>query len=140
MSSALVHQRCRSACRERLVTCSGLPDADHRAYEGFSYSPTTGEAFVEDKLAVLRDEPVSLGAIDHGFSYIITLKFPSDEGTEDIETLAGALLDHYKVGTVLTYGGQSFLCYKAERRGSIVQEVDWQVLTVVVTLQTFTTD
>jgi hypothetical protein len=140
MSSSLVHLRARSALRTRLGTCLGLPDEDHRAYEGFTYAPTTGEAFVEDKLVALRDEPVSIGAIDHGFSYIITLKFPANEGTEDIETLAGELLDHFKVGTVLTYSGQSFLCYKAERRGAIVQEVDWQVLTVVVTLQTFTTD
>lgn len=140
MSSAEVHSRARAACRSRLITCPGLPDSDHRAWEGFAYTPVVGEAFVEDKLAVLRGQPVSLGAIDHGLSYIITLKFPSNNGTADIEALAGDILDHFKVGTVLTYGGQSFLCYKAERQGSIVQEVDWQILTVVVVVQTFTTD
>lgn len=139
MSSATVHADCRKACRAQLITCPGLPAEKDRAWEGIAYKPT-GVPFIEDKLVATRGLPVAIGAIDHGISYIITLKFPANQGTKAIEALGGALLDLFRVGTKLTANGQTFLCYKAERRGAIVQEVDWQVLTVVVDLQTFTTE
>lgn len=143
MSSATVHPEARAALRARLATCPDMLAEGRRAYEGFAFdpAPTAGQkpkAFIEDKLAVTGDVPVAHGAIEHRMSYILTLKFPSNEGTVAIETLAGKLLDHFKVGTKLTYGSTTVLCYGAERRGAIVQEVDWQVLTVAVDLQTFT--
>lgn len=143
MSSATVHPEARSALRARLATCPTIPAEGRRAYEGFAFDPAPAAGqkptpFIEDKLVGTGDKAVAHGAIEHRMSYILTLKFPSDKGTADIEALAGKLLDHFKVGTKLTYGSTTILSYGAERRGAIVQEVDWQVLTVVVDLQTFT--
>ena len=138
MSSALIRPQVRTACRAHAQALAGLPAK--RAWEGFSFTPTRGQAFVEDKLAVISREPRSIGAIQHQFSYILTLKFPSNDGTADIEALGGALVDHFKVGTKLSSDGQSVLCLKAEDRGAIETTADWAVLTVTVTLQAFTTD
>lgn len=132
MSSALLFNQARSALRTRLKTCSGLPAK--RAWEGAAFEPVPGTPFVEDALAGLGSEPRAIGAIEHGLSYIVTLKYPSNQGTDAIETLAGALLDHFKVGTKLTYGATTVTCMKAERRGRIVFEADWAILTVTVTL------
>lgn len=139
MSSEQVHIRARAACRTRLATVAGYLGDANVAFEGASFQPV-GAAFLEDKLVADYSDPRAAGAIEHKISYILTLKYPADEGTGAIELMAGRLLDHFKVGTVLSYAGQSFLCYKAERRGAIQQFTDWQVLTVAVTLHCFTTD
>lgn len=137
MSSALVHPNARAALRAQLSTCPGIMPEGLRAYEGFDFKVTAGKAFIEDRLLVTADKAVAHGAIEHRMSYILTLKYPSNLGTADIEIMAGKLLDHFKVGTKLTYGSTTLLSYGAERRGAIQQEVDWQVLTLVVDLQTF---
>lgn len=136
MSSATIHPDIRSACRERLNGTAGLP-TEH-AYEGFTYQPIEGTPFVEDALVGNYDTPRANGAIEHNLGYIITLKYPADNGTADIEQVAGALLDRFKVATVLTFGPSSAVCMSAQRRGKMVQDAAWLALTILVTLTAFT--
>jgi hypothetical protein len=136
VSSATVHPDARGALRTRLAATAGLPA--ERAFEGYSYTPKPGTPFIEDKLVVVDDIPRAVGAIEHRMSYIVTLKYPSDEGTADIEAMAGALLDQFKVGTKLTNGSTSVLCQAAARRGSIQEDAGWAVLTVQVQVWTCT--
>jgi hypothetical protein len=138
MSVEALFNHARSALRTRLKLCTGLPAK--RAWEGDDFAPVIGQAFVEDALAGLGSTPRAIGAIEHDLSYIITLKYPTNKGTADIETMAGRLCDHFKVGTNLTFSGTTVLCMKAERRGRIVFEKDWAILTVVVTLWACTTE
>lgn len=138
MSSAALHPDARSALRTRLKTCPGLPAK--RAWEGFSFTPKRGEAFVTDELVVNHSTPRAIGAIEHGMTYRVTLVFPSNKGTADIEALAGDMLDHFKVGTKLTYGSTTVLCEKAERRGKLFQEPDWLRCVVEVRLWACTTE
>lgn len=136
MSSASLYSDARSALRARLIATPGLPEG--RAFEGFIYQPVVGTPFVEDKLVGNFDAPRAIGAIEHNLSYIVTLKYPADQGTADIESMAGVLLDRFKVGTKLTYGSSSMVCMSAQRRGSIVADANWLTLTVMVTLVAFT--
>src|SRR4051812_24696713 len=123
MSSATIHPDIREACRVRLKTAAGLPT--RRAWEGFKFQPVTEQKYIEDKLIANGSPPRANRAIEHRMSYIVTLKYPSDQGTADIEAMAGVLLDLFKVGTVLTNGSSSATCMSAERRGAIVQEPAW---------------
>lgn len=136
MSSATIHPDARSACRTQLNGASGLPAA--HAYEGFSYEPTVGTPFVEDKLVANGSPARANGAIEHRMSYIVTLKYPSNKGTAGIEAMAGVILDRFKVGSKFTYGASTVTSMGAERRGGIVQEPEWLILTVMVTLVAFT--
>lgn len=138
MSSATVHADIRAACRSRLQQLADLPAG--RAWEGFSFTPKRGQPFFADRLAAIHSSPRSIGAIEHGMTYTVTLKFPADRGTGEIEALAGKLLDHFRVGTQLVSGASSALCTKAEIRGGVQQDIDWVALPVVVHLTAFTTD
>lgn len=138
MSSATIHSDARAALRTHLDTLVGVPAA--RAWEGFEYSPKAGVPFIEDMLSVDDDQPVSVGAIAHLMSYILTLRFAGSEGTGDIEAAGGKLLDHFKVGTSLEFGTSKLLCTKAARRGSIRQDGGWANMTVTVSITAFTTD
>lgn len=136
VSSATIHPDARSACRAQLNATPGLPAA--HAYEGFAYQPVLGTPFVEDELIGNFDTPRANRAIEHNVSYIITLKYPANVGTADIEVMAGALLDRFKVGTTLTHGSSTVLCLAAQRRGKIVEGPEWLTLAVMVTLTAFT--
>lgn len=138
MSSATIHADARAALRTHLGTLTTVPD--ERAWEGFEYSPESGVPFIEDMLSVDDDVPVAHGAIAHQMSYIMTLRYPSYEGTGDIEEAGGKLLDHFKVGTNLQYGTSKLLCTKAARRGSIQQSGSWASMTVTVSITAFTTE
>jgi hypothetical protein len=142
VSSALAHPNARSALRARLGTLPGglLPPEKHRAYEGFEYQPETGQKYIEDRLLVVGSTPISLGVIHHQISYIMTLKFPWNKGTAEIEALAGALCDHFKVGTNLTYGADTVLCEQAARKGGLVTDNGWLIATVEVRGTLWTTD
>jgi hypothetical protein len=131
VSSALIYPEARGALRAKLLTVTGLPA---QAWEGKAYQPTNGTPFVEDTLSVIGATPRAVGSIEHTMLYVLSLKYPANKGTADIEAMAGKILDAFKVGTKLTYGSSTVLCYKAERRGSIVQEPEWQILTVAVTV------
>jgi hypothetical protein len=104
MSSELAHPEARSALRTHLKAMAGMLPEAQQALEGFDFQPTQGVAFIEDALAANHSSPRSLGAIEHGMSYILTLKYPTNKGTADIEAMGGKLLDRFKVGTKLTYG------------------------------------
>lgn len=142
MSSAQVHPEARSALRTRLLAMPGglLPPTDDIVGEGFDYTPTTGKKFLEDRLVVNHSTPRSLGVIEHGMSYILTLKFPSNQGTAAIEALAGALTDWFKVSTKFTYGSTTVLCERASRVGGLVTANGWVTGTVEVRATVWTTD
>jgi hypothetical protein len=138
MSSALIHTEARAALRLRLDTLSNIPT--ERAWEGFDYAPKPGVPFIEDMLSIDDDAPVSIGAIAHQMSYILTVRYPAGAGTGDLEEVGGRLMDHFKVGTSLEYGVSKLLCTKAARRGSIRQDGAWASMTVTVSITAFTTD
>ena len=140
MSSALFHKEARTALRTWLEGMAGALPRAQLAYEGFSFTPKVSTPFIEDELVVAKGSPAGLGAIEHVLLYNLTLKYPSDKGTADIETMAGKLLDHFKVGTKLTSGGTTVTSMGAERRGKIQFTTDWATLLVQVKLWAVTTE
>lgn len=140
MSSALVYPEARSALRTSLEAMTGALPRAQLAYEGFSFTPTAKVPFIEDELVGLADTARAIGAIEHNMLYNLTLKYPSDEGTADIEAMGGKLLDRFKVGTKLTYGVTTVLSMGAERRGKISYAADWATLLIQVKLWACTTE
>jgi hypothetical protein len=140
VSSAVLHPNARSALRTRLEAMSGALPRKQLAYEGYSYDPVPLTPFIEDELVGIGDIARANGAIEHALLYNLTLKYPSDKGTADIEAMAGKLLDHFKVGTKLTYGATTVTCMGAERRGKISYATDWATLLIQVRLWSCTTE
>jgi uncharacterized protein DUF4128 len=141
--AAVVHPDVRSACRTRLLTLNDLPlrdgpTAEAAAWEGYHFEPVKGEAYFEDALLPVSDDPAALGAIHHDMQYVVTLRYPSGDGTAEIEAMAGKLLELFSPGTGLTYEDTSCLCMKAERRGKIRIETDWVSATVAVRISSYT--
>lgn len=115
----------RSAFVTKLQDFVGLPSV---AWENVPFTPTTGQPYIAP--ALLPGEPFQCeigtsGANRHTGIYQISIYYPAGLGVLGFNTLRDGLCDHFKRGTVLTYGGTSVTIQKAFP-GPVLQETDWQ--------------
>jgi len=95
------------------MTYTPLPSI---AWENVAFTPVTGTTYLKPTL--LHGEPVQaeLGAAglnQHNGIYQISIMAPANTGAGGILTLQNGLVDHFKRGTVLTYGGINVRISKA---------------------------
>ena len=114
----------RSAFVTKLQTYVGLPSV---AWENVPFTPTSGTTYLQP--ALLPGEPLQseLGATGqnrHMGIYQISIFAPTGTGILALNTLRDGLCDHFKRGTVLTYGAISLTIQKAFP-GPTMQETDW---------------
>lgn len=139
MSAASFHVKLRAGVRQRLQALTGLPPV---AWQGREFAPVKGQAFIAESFtpvsSLVRGTGLG-GYIAHTVSATFRLNYPTNAGTVAMETMAGALLQHFRPGTSITYDGISGLVLQAERAG-FTQEPDWLSSTVIVTLIGHTTN
>jgi hypothetical protein len=133
MSAALFHADLRAAVRTRLQTLSGLPAV---AWEGKDFMPTKGTPWVTETLtpvsSIVRATGLG-GTIAHTVIATFTLHYPGNKGTLDIDTMTGSLLEHFRPGTGLVYGGASAIVQQSEP-APLQQEPDWLNRSVNITI------
>lgn len=100
----------RAAFREKLLTVPSLPAA--RAWEGVTYNPADGVAYVSEAFRSLSQRRLSVGnangtggVIEHTLMGAATLFYPHNKGTLDLETMAGAIAANFLPGQSLVRGG-----------------------------------
>lgn len=114
----------RSACAARLLT---LPSVPAIAWENVAFTPPAGQPYL--KPVLLPGEPVQAELGTNGLNmhpgiYQVSIFYPAGGGMAGFEALKNGLVDHFKRGTVLTYGGVSVRISKAFP-GSMQQETDY---------------
>lgn len=132
-----VHSNIRAAARALVIATAGLPAA--KAWEGMAFSPSS-VAFLAEALVPVGSVPVatgSAGQIAHTIAINLTLSFPPGKGTAEIDAAAEALMQAFRPGSWLVYGGQSGLIRQCER-SSLRQEPDWISCTVTATVIAYT--
>ena len=141
MSVETVHADLRAAIRQRLISMTGIPDADHIAWEGWAYKPVVGQPFMREALRPLGSKVRALGrggTIAHKVTSNLTLVYPAGKGTLEIEAAAGRLLAGFAPGgPSLVYGSTAGSIQEAERL-ALLQEPDWLTLPVVITITAYT--
>jgi len=136
--SANVHANVRAAVRQRLVGLAGLPA--ERAWEGLAFEPTRGTPFLAEAMRPIGSEVRGMGAsgaLAHTIAASLSLVYPSGQGTLAIEQAASALMDGFRPGVTVVYGGQSAIVTKVER-SPLRPEPDWIQTTVTATLIAYT--
>ena len=122
----------RSAFTARLLTLPGLPAAV--AWENTPFTITSGAPYLAPFL--LPGEPFqaeigTAGANRHPGIYQISIYVPAGTGVSAISALRDSLCDHFKRGTILTYGGIQTTIQKAYP-GPVLQETDWQHIPITI--------
>lgn len=133
MSAATFHKDLRSAVRDRLQSLTGVPSI---AWEGREFTPVKGEPYVTESIIPVSSDVMATGLggyIAHTVTANFTLHYPVNSGTVALESLAGALMQHFRPGTVLSYGDAAVTVQQVERVG-LTQEPDWLNGTVIVTM------
>lgn len=133
MSAATFHSNIRSGIRQHLTSLSALPVV---AWEGRSYQPVKGTPWISEQMRPISSVVRATGrggVIAHTLTENLTLHFPPGKGTVEIDALAGALIELFRPGTSVSYGGASAVVQQAERM-ALIQEPDWINCPVIVTL------
>ena len=132
MTAALFHSEVRAAIRQRLQTMQGLIAV---AWEGRAFQPVKGTPFLTEQMrpisSVVRATGVG-GVIAHTVTANFTLHYPAGKGTNEIDALAGALLELFRPGSSVSYNTASAVVQQAERM-AMIQEPDWINCPVVIT-------
>lgn len=133
MSATTFHADLRAAIRSRLLT---LPSVPAIAWEGRQYTPVKGTPYIAESMVPVSSvvRAVGLGGtIAHTITANFTLHFPAGKGTNDVEALAGSVMELFRPGTALVYGTSSGMVQQAERM-PLTQEPDWLNCPVVITI------
>lgn len=128
----------RSALRAALLAVPDLPSV---AWEGAKYTPMAGQPYLREALRVTSYRRRALGrggTLQHDFRAVLTLVYPSNQGTKDIEAMEGVLVQAFAPGTSLVYGGQSGLVTSAEPYGGLQTNNDWIQSTINVSFTAYT--
>lgn len=118
----------RIATREHLELISSDIQT---AWEGFKYEPTKGTPYQEVSL-------LSGDVLDVGFDNIqvgnhilqVSLLYPSNDGTYDVEEKAKEIQSHFKKGTELTHGAIK-VCIKSTPTIVNLGTIDDRIIRVV---------
>lgn len=134
-----VHSNIRAAARALVIATASLPAA--KAWEGVAFMPGSAP-FLTEALNPIGSVPVatgSAGQIAHTIALNFTLSYPPGKGTTEIDAAAEALMQAFRPGGWLVYGGQSGLIRQCER-SSLRQEPDWISCTVTATVIAYTSN
>lgn len=76
------------------------------AWEREAFTPVAGQPFISEVFRRIGGKPVPFGGQwRHDLLLSLTLQWPSGQGTLGIESMAGRLLELYRPGTGLSFGG-----------------------------------
>jgi hypothetical protein len=128
----------RSALRAALLAVPNLPAV---AWEGVTYTPVAGTPYLREALRVTSYRRKALGqggTMQHDFRANLTLVYPSNRGTKDIEAMEGVLIQAFAPGTSLVYGGQSSFVMSAEPYGGLQVNNGWIQSVIVVSFTAYT--
>lgn len=130
--TASLYQNVRGALTARANTTAGLPSS--RAYEGVTFSPTVGTAYVAYTLIPTQERPSTLGqdgqTLRQGL-FQISLYYPAGTGTGTAEAMADAVKSNFVPGTSLTQNSVTVRVSYAERSQCMVTP-DWVQCNVTV--------
>jgi hypothetical protein len=105
-------------------------------WEGKTYSPVKGTPWISESQQPVSSVVRALGLggdIAHTVIAAFSLHYPANAGTNALDAMAGALMDKFRPGTGLSYGGDTATILQVERRSN-TQEPDWINGTVIVTM------
>lgn len=109
------------------------------AWENTRYTPTPGSPYIKPEL--LPGEPMQAELGQHGRNlhvgvYHLSLFYPAGTGTLGAGTARDDIIDHFKRGTVLEYGGLPVTVTKAHA-GPMLQETDWVNIPITIQYRVF---
>lgn len=114
----------RSAFATRLLAFPAVPSI---AWENVPFTPTAGQPYLKPVLIPGEPFQAELGTDGlnmHPGLYQISIFYPEGGGVGGLETLKNGLIDHFKRGLTLTYGGIETRIVKAFP-GIMQQETDY---------------
>lgn len=135
---ATIHTDLRAACRALLLSVAGIPS--DIAWEGENKSAGFAGPFIREAFRPIFSDKRAIGpsgTVLHRCTFNLNLFFPAGKGTIEIETAAGLILEAFRPGTSLVYGGSSGMIQKAERMG-LGQSPDFLDCPIIVTLTAHT--
>jgi len=133
-------QNIRGALQNTLGAVTGIPEI---AYEGITYKPKAGTAFVAATIVSGPERPATMGdghLVLHEGSFEIVLVYPSTKGTATIEAMANLVKSAFKASGSATVGSDTVRFRHAERRGPITPDADWLRLAISVPFYLYSQD
>lgn len=132
------HSAIHLALRARLLTVSGIPDANHRAWENKSYTPVDGEPYIEEQFVpavqFLWTMPPQGAVVEARGLYVVNWFGVSNTGTNGISTGCDAILAKFTPGTRLVLASGDIVRIRSDpapARGQILPlEAGWASCTV----------
>lgn len=139
----LLESDVRTILRERLLTVSGLPPTNRRAWENRRFKPpqpADDESFVREWLTVLTESKSSTGFIEATGIVTYGVFVPVNAGTRGGEVLAKAIAEAFEAGQSLTDGSLVVTIEKTQRTPYRVDPNDemWSFKTVTSRWRVFT--
>lgn len=119
----------------------GLPQG--RAWEGQGvYRPTLGQPYISEAYVPASSARLSQGSttpvIQHDINANVTLFYPSSEGTEAIERMAGAIQAHFMPKATKLVRDNVGARVVDTRRSPVMLDGDWLSIGVTIQLLAFT--
>jgi hypothetical protein len=108
------------------------------AYEAEVYDPISGQPFIREVMQTVGREVLGLGGVNEDtLLATATLFYPAGRGTIGVESMAGRLVERFKAGTVLAYGGDGGKVIRCEP-SPLNSEPDWVSISVMATVVAWT--
>jgi hypothetical protein len=107
--SASVYKDIRAALVTRLQTLSSGVDFDI-AWEGVKYTPSIQKAYIKPAVLWGEGEQAEIGQSGRDWEigiFQLTIVSPGRLGNSSSLDLAGSIKDHFKRGTVLSFGSET---------------------------------
>ena len=121
-----IHQDIRAGLQKRALETSGMPAEGSRSFEGVTFEPQPGEAWVRMTLIPTDSDSIVSGAsATQTGIFQIDLYEPAGLGTGGIEALADAVMDKFRVGTRIFQGVEIIRIVGSRRSGPVFPEADY---------------
>lgn len=133
---ATMHKELRAGLRQTITGLSGLPEM---AWQGRPFTETVGTAFIREKYMPIYSRKASVGkssVLAHRIVYLLTLFYPANSGTNDMDEMAGALMKLLEPGTSIAYGTSDAKVEEVEQKDN-GQEPNWISCTITTTLAAY---
>lgn len=130
------HTKISAALSSHLQT---LPSSPPVAWENAGYTPVEGTSYIAEHYLPANQASVGVAnsdSIDYPGVYQIDVRVPANKYKAQGNTLADALLSHFKRGTVMTYDGQSVVVESVSRNQGM-RDGAWWMIAVSVNWRAF---
>ena len=128
---ANIYKDIRSALESRLSSITDVPSI---AYENVSFSPTTGQKYLEVKFLPTTRRPAVRGTSTqqrYDGVFLINCYAPEGEGPASADTLANNVMDAFEATTKLTQNSTTVFLDYAERQQGFVDS-PWYFIPVEI--------